>query len=590
MDVQTVLWEAGLSAGLEALATDALRRFGVGKGPPPLRIDRTRLRTALLQHLEFVQRWAEQITFREIHRALELTDHFVDLECRLGVRESRRETRPRTVLRVTELASTVGSAAILGRPGAGKTTTLRRIAQLALSRRERGESIVPLVLQLRDLAPSESIPDALLAVLGVYPEFAPHIAEPDRQKLKHEMLRLILAEIGALVLLDGLDETCRETRQRIEVDLEHLLEGSAQYRCIVTCRTADYRRHFPRTTELVLQPLSRADVQEFAHRWLGSHATRFVDAVYDSPFSGLEVLPLTVAHLSAVYMRTGSIPAKPRSVYRRVVRLLLEEWDEQRGIRRQSSYAGFDIDRKEAFLYRLAFELTIAGRRGSFSHADLRTAYERLHAYFDLPASQAEHVAREIESHSGIVLALGHDEFEFAHLAIQEYLCAEYLVRLRDWPASRIVELPEEMAIVVCLSSEPTQVLEEVLARFGKSDTRAQSFLHVFAARLAAEKPDFQESEGLGWTLLAMALRQRGESQGAILLEESFRGMLGAPGARPSVIQAIKASTSRSVPTGFFVRPRGAVATFAQRQLKGAPRGEFFVHRGVLRHLGLWRE
>ena len=43
----------------------------------------------------------------------------------------------------------------------------------------------------------------------------------------------------------------------------------------------------------------------------------------------------------------------------KIVNLLLEEWDEQRGIKRLSNYSSFEIDRKLEFLCRISYELTV---------------------------------------------------------------------------------------------------------------------------------------------------------------------------------------------------------------------------------------
>ena len=87
-------------------------------------------------------------------------------------------------------------------------------------------------------------------------------------------------------------------------------------------------------------------------------------------------MPLTLAHLCAVFERSGSIPRKPRTLYRKAVRLALEDWDEQRSVKRWSGYADFEVDRKEDFLKAIAYELSTKKRgMASFGRADLKEAY-----------------------------------------------------------------------------------------------------------------------------------------------------------------------------------------------------------------------
>ena len=72
-------------------------------------------------------------------------------------------------------------------------------------------------------------------------------------------------------------------------------------------------------------------------------ADDFLYKVKHSPFADTSIKPLNLAHLCAIYNRIGNVPEQPKTIYRKVVNLLIEEWDEQRLIIRKTAFEGFSI-------------------------------------------------------------------------------------------------------------------------------------------------------------------------------------------------------------------------------------------------------
>jgi hypothetical protein len=518
-----MLFEALSVAVIETVAgrgLDRIMQLIGNRAPQGIRVDVSRVREALLDHLQMVARWSNDISFHDLLRAKELRESFVNIDCELGLFETLTNT-PRTspaVRKVTELLNENGHLIILGRPGAGKTTTLQRLAQLAAGRRELGVPTFPILLRLRDLSHTASLVGTLCSTLGLHITSTDSDDRDELGSFQRRILTQYLDKIGALLLIDGLDEAPSAQRDSIERDIQELLFHANTCRVVVTCRTADYRYVFGAAQAYTLLPLRPEQINIFASRWLGDQAAAFIDQLYSSPFAGIEVLPLTMAHLCAIYERRKAIPNKPKSVYQKVIRLVLEEWDEQRSISRESAYADFDIDRKEEFLRHVAYELTKQGKRASFSHADLEAAYLNIYRTFNLPRTEAGRVAREIESHTGLILHSSNDQYEFAHRSLQEYLAAEYILRLPQVPAFLLL-LPEEMAVATALSSNPGSYLESIFGTLDSagSDSERRMFTKVFFQRLVAEKPDFIPSPRLGWIGLAFADLLANERSGEIV-------------------------------------------------------------------------
>lgn len=507
------------------IAADALeKKIGLGR-TGSIRVDTKEARTAVEHHLSMVSRWAVEISFRDLRKSKRLMDHFEDLDLTLGPIPTRKHISMSRPLKVTDLLHYTGNIVILGDPGAGKTTSLKRLALDAFKLVSRSqESRTPILIRLRDLSES-SVLATILSTLGVSIHFDEELSkEPISKETKDATtLRVIgqcLRNLNAIVLVDGLDEVPLKDRRGIVKDLRDLILHSKGYQVVVTCRVADFVYNFENSTTLAIEPLSTEQIRSFATKWLGQkEGEDLLQKINSTPYGGSEVLPLTLAHLCAIYERSGTVPEKPRTVYRKIVRLLLEEWDEQRSIRRESRYASFDIDRKEDFLKALALRLTLISSGSSFTPADLKQAYYDIYDQFGLPKAEVKKVIQEIESHSGLIIETGFEAYEFAHKSIQEYLSAEYILKLPRLPRELTLRLPNEMALAVALSSDSNEyfiaVTESVINR---GQGILEDFTYPFVRRILIEKVDFRLSIRLGYAILSLYSETYYQSTGQLRL------------------------------------------------------------------------
>jgi hypothetical protein len=63
----------------------------------------------------------------------------------------------------------------------------------------------------------------------------------------------------------------------------------------------------------------------------------------------------------------------------------------------------------------------------------------------------------EVETHTGLILKSGHDRFEFSHKSLQEYLAAEFTVKMPSKPSNMIdlQIMPNELAIATAILAYP---------------------------------------------------------------------------------------------------------------------------------------
>ncbi|HSZ34395.1 MAG TPA: NACHT domain-containing protein [Puia sp.] len=498
------------------------KKFQINSGPHDLEM-------AISDHLKQIVNWSEEVSFKDLPNSKVTSKIFIDLEVYLMPVKTKME--PSEVIQKISskkiFKHTNKHFVILGQPGAGKTTLTKFICQSVLT--DPGyypeEFKVPILIRLRDLntrlnesGEKNPLINCLFQILGLTIHSKNSDAkEEDLVLAKERILIPILEDLKSIVILDGFDEIAeRKNKDRVIEDFKRLSLSCNSCRLVLTSRSSDYNYSFENITVLEICPLTPGQIEEFAGRWLedANKVKDFLIELKKSPFLDTAIRPLTIGHLCAIYERSGKIPDKPKTVYRKIINLLLEEWDEQRGIRRLSQYGTFELDRKFEFLCRLSYELTVQYGQTTFSDRNLKTIYNRICGDFDLIPGEKEKVIAEIEGHTGLILEGGYHEYEFAHKSIQEFLCAEHLVKLPVIPDLKTLSsLPNELAIAVTISSNSSHYFVELVLRHFVSRKVGEHFITNFINRLILEKPDFNSSKELGFALIVLyTLFRRTES------------------------------------------------------------------------------
>lgn len=475
------------------------------------------IQESIEHHLKYVKNWAGEISFADLKKAKRTTDIFIDLDVFVYPRRLRifqqEDIESIPIKDIFEHAA--GHIILLGLPGAGKTTSMKRICQAILYEEDfhPDRFSFPLVIEFRHLndyaksADSSIIIDRLYNILGLklsYPDELLIDDEADNRKaIKEKLVASLLDKLGVLLVLDGFDELAEvKHRQEAIKDISTLATHLDYSTMVVTSRTGDFVYNIDNTVQHEICPLNQEQISIFARKWLISDraASDFLAKINESPFADTTIRPLTLAHLCAIYERVGKIPDKPKTVYRKIVNLLLEEWDQQRLVRRLSQYGKFEVDRKFEFLSHLAYILTTSIQKTLFTEDDLLVGYKEIYQDYDLESREAARIVSEIETHTGLLIQSGYKEFEFAHKSLQEYLTAEYLVKLPSIPSSVeiLLKLPNELAITTTISSKPSEYFSELILYRLMKQKLSEGFIKAFLTRLLLEKPDFNTSSRVG--------------------------------------------------------------------------------------------
>lgn len=480
----------------------------------------TEIEESISQHIQAVDSWSQEVNFTDLKKARKINEIFIELETYVYPRRIRLKRDE--IIDKTSIFDMFNDDdhhyIILGNPGAGKTTTMKFLCNKMIHSDFFSEKFrFPLLVKLREINPKKtqvvtsSLIEYLYKVLGLRVDFYSSInSDADELSwLKEKLVISVLNELQVLIVLDGFDELVTdELRESVIADIRKMAEKLFLTKLVLTSRTGDFVYIINKTRQFEICPLSEMQIQSFALKWLGNveDSSSFLSQIKASPFADTSIRPLTLAHLCAIYERVGEIPDKPKDVYKKIIELLLDVWDQQRSVKRVSRYSNFGTSRKSEFLANLSYTLTISTSNPTFSEKDLSSAYTQVCNDFALPVNEVTVVVGELESHTGLFINSGDKEFEFSHKSLQEYLAAYYLVRLPKIPTTQVHlrKLPNELAIAVAISSLPSDYFVElVINRFLKI-ALSEDFIKSFTSRLVLEKPDFNNNCALTFTLICL--------------------------------------------------------------------------------------
>ncbi|MBK8641663.1 MAG: hypothetical protein IPN15_05385 [Saprospiraceae bacterium] len=337
----------------------------------------------------------------------------------------------------------------------------------------------------------------------------------DYNSIFEHIFKDFIERLSILLILDGFDEISnKEIKTDVIENLRLISKSLTNSKFILTSRSADYNVFIENSVEYELCSLTHDQVELFVNNWIidksKPHTIKLALDLFEklkkSPYWDTTIRPLTLAHLCALQERNHSIPDRPKSIYKKIIHLLLEDWSNQRSISRVSKYAKFTVERKMDFLSRFAYELTIVVNNSKFDSDILQSIYKTIAIEFELPLDDSRFVVNEIESHSGLIIQTGYNDFEFAHKSLQEFLVADYLAKQPE--IIDVVEIikmiPNEIAIMVAISSNSNLSFYKLIVEILKKDFLDLNFLKQFLSRLIIEKPDYKTDALLSITLIYM--------------------------------------------------------------------------------------
>ncbi len=419
---------------------------------------------------------------------------------------------------------------LLGDPGAGKTTTIKRLVkktfEILFSDDADGfKYSFPIVVKLGEIKSTETLFTHICEQVGIQYDAIPKsitYTEIEEFQIGNEIeyrevtkTRIIyeykighlplkyalggyLEEMCCVIFFDGLDEVHFLIKDSVFEDIKQLSQVLSNSKIILTSRYIAETPSFKQFKSNKIIALDNIQKKEIANLWI-NNIDLFFQKLEKLPYKDISDRPLFLTYLLRLFEdNNDELPNQAIDVYRQIVLLAIREWDNDKEspIKRFSKYKKFDTYKKEDFLSALTFYLTYYLKvKKVFTHRELEQSYYEIYSkYSYLSINDHIDILRDIEAHNGLIIETFGNKFEFSHLSLQEYLCAKYLVSI---PISRkhfeyFNIYPAPFAIANILTPQPQEWFTNLfLGHIGEINVNYQlksEKIYEFIDRLMIEK------------------------------------------------------------------------------------------------------
>jgi energy-coupling factor transporter ATP-binding protein EcfA2 len=354
---------------------------------------------------------------------------------------------------------------VLGQPGAGKSTFLKKIGLVALQGKEarsryhvqnnlpglqpRLESNRALLTGSRDPQVEELYIHELLPVLIELKR-----CDSDRidlvNKIQAELeicgfesaeilTQTLLSKGGMLILLDGLDEIPSQHLNRAITQIQDFVNKYKDNRFIISCRTAAYQGGFNNLINVEMADFDDEQIQQFINNWfcqeqdldvaMAEACWQLLNANGYQSTKELAHTPLLLTFLCLVYDESSCFPKHRAALYKDALDILLRRWAAEKRIQRDPIYKDLTIQLEEMLLAKIAYEQFSLDRLFFEKREIIREVCEYIAENLNAPKHlDGENVLRAIQIQQGILVERSSSTLSFSHLTLQEYLTAQYIV------------------------------------------------------------------------------------------------------------------------------------------------------------------
>ena len=321
---------------------------------------------------------------------------------------------------------------VLGGPGVGKSTFLRKVGLEALKREDGNfeHQCIPVFLELKRFTE-----DHIDVEAWITDEFKicghPYPEQWAKSKLEAGEL---------LILFDGIDEVPTQKVSNIINKIRDFVHQYSQNRFIVSCREGAYSGSFTDFATVEMADFDDSQIEMYINNWFASASNRKMKtaqrcwkALNASDHQAIKVLaqnPLSLALLCTVYEDSQDFPSNQAILYEKILNIFLKKWSAEKRVRRDppmSRYLAFSTVKE--LLSEIAAE-NFKVDRLVFSEDELIDHIQEFYQHRTDISSRfdASGILDAILVDPGLFVERANGIYSFFHLTFQEYLTANHIV------------------------------------------------------------------------------------------------------------------------------------------------------------------
>ncbi|MEM1171008.1 MAG: NACHT domain-containing protein [Cyanobacteria bacterium P01_H01_bin.35] len=384
-------------------------------------------------------------------------------------------------LEVLEVVEKSESLMVLGKPGSGKTTFLKRIAIKCNDNEDNFLSDrLPIFISLKQLSDDENLDNKNFDLLDyIFTKEFLGICE------KKELEKILICG-KALILLDGLDEVVPAKKAKHLAQYIQDFANSSRYyqnKFIISCRIAAQEYKFQGFTYIEVADFNEIQVKNFVENWFVAvdskspengmaNAQKFLEKTRlpeNKQIQELAVTPILLNLACVVFQDRLDFPSKRYKLYEEALDILLGKWDKNRGITRYEVYKNLSVLHKKELLTKVATATFETGDYFFESEKVQKLIVEYLQSLSDSNQDKiqlqldSEAVLKSLEAQHGLLIERANKIYSFSHLIFHEYFTAKFFIENNDWE-KLVQNFPQKHWIqVLLLAIESLQNADDLL-------------------------------------------------------------------------------------------------------------------------------